>query len=128
MHKWGVRVGEEVFLARVRGESVGEVFPARAASDQSLQPGPKPGLSLTLIYLRTNNIKKNILRSLGRTDVTAQMAKGAAERWDGEEAGGSGLQRLQCPPPHAESALVRCSVPGFRKRGFVPKVLYPEIS
>ena len=93
MHKWGVRVGEEVFLARVRGESVGEVFPARAASDQSLQPGPKPGLSLTLIYLRTNNIKKNILRSLGRTDVTAQMAKGAAERWDGEEAGGSGLQR-----------------------------------
>ena len=92
------------------------------------QPGPKPGLSLTLIYLRTNNIKKNILRSLGRTDVTAQMAKGAAERWDGEEAGGSGLQRPQCPPPRAENALVRCSLPGFRKRGFVPKVLYPEIS
>ena len=64
----------------------GEVFPARVRGDQSLLA---PAWSQTWlisnpIYLRTNNIKKTILWSLGRTEVAAHMAEGAAECWEGE--------------------------------------------
>ena len=129
MHEWGVRAWGRCSLHEWGVRVWGEVFPAPVASDQPLLV---PTWSQTWLIFNPHlpqdkQYKENILWSLGRTDVTAPMAMGqpSTGMWRGRVAQASAPPT---PPPDAESALVRCSLPGFRKRGFVPKVLYPEIS
>lgn len=69
--------------------------------------------------------KENILVVISEGLTLSSMVKWDSEHWDveGRVAQASVPQRLPM-----QKALSLDAPPGFRKRGFVPKVLYPEIS